>query len=152
MEFALVFPILVILIFGIVDFGRAIFIYSVVQDAAREGARYAIVHGSLSQSIDGRCASGPGATCDPSGANVAVQSRRYAFGLDSSQLATGACWGLGCTVSADCGTAINGVPATNSPLTPVKVATCYNFRTIVGSLLPIVPIRLRAEATLTINH
>lgn len=150
-EFALVFPVLAVLIFGIIDFGRAIFIYSVVQDAAREGARYAIVHGSQSQSIDGLCASGPGASCDPSGANVAARSRQYSYGLDPSQLTTGACWGFGCTVSSDCTSATN-TAATNAPLIPVTVASCYGFNTIIGSLLPIGRIPLRAQATLVINH
>ena len=34
------------LMFGIIDFGRAIFAYDVVASAARIGSRYAIVHGS----------------------------------------------------------------------------------------------------------
>ncbi len=38
-EFAVVAPVLLLLTFGIIDFGRALFYYVTVQQAAREGAR-----------------------------------------------------------------------------------------------------------------
>jgi hypothetical protein len=41
-EFALVSPVLLLLLFGIVDIGRAIFYYDTINHAAREGARTAI--------------------------------------------------------------------------------------------------------------
>ncbi|GAC1504983.1 MAG: hypothetical protein NVS1B3_02510 [Candidatus Dormibacteraceae bacterium] len=41
-EFALVSPVLLLLLFGIVDIGRAVFYYDTVNHAAREGARVAI--------------------------------------------------------------------------------------------------------------
>jgi hypothetical protein len=40
-EFALVAPLLLVIIFGIIDFGRAIFYYSQIQNAVNEGARVA---------------------------------------------------------------------------------------------------------------
>jgi Flp pilus assembly protein TadG len=43
-EFALIFPVLVLLIMGIVDFGRAIYAFNSVSNAAREGARVGIVN------------------------------------------------------------------------------------------------------------
>jgi len=42
-EFALILPILLLLIGGIVDFGRAFFTQVVITNAAREGARAAVV-------------------------------------------------------------------------------------------------------------
>lgn len=41
-EFALVSPVLLLLLFGIVDIGRAIFYYDTLNHAAREGARAAV--------------------------------------------------------------------------------------------------------------
>lgn len=41
-EFALVAPVLLLIIFGIFDFGRGIFDYVTIQNAANEGARVAI--------------------------------------------------------------------------------------------------------------
>ncbi len=42
-EFALVLPLLVLLFFGIIEFGRVIFTYNTLANAAREGARFGIV-------------------------------------------------------------------------------------------------------------
>ncbi|CAA9284424.1 MAG: Similar to TadZ/CpaE, associated with Flp pilus assembly [uncultured Chloroflexia bacterium] len=42
-EFALVFPVFILLVLGIVDLGRAVWQYSTLSNAAREGARYGIV-------------------------------------------------------------------------------------------------------------
>src|SRR5262249_10181929 len=41
-EFALISPVLLLLIFGIIDIGRAIFYYDTLNHAAREGARVAV--------------------------------------------------------------------------------------------------------------
>lgn len=41
-EFALVSPVLLLLIFGIIDLGRAVFYYDTLNHAAREGARAAV--------------------------------------------------------------------------------------------------------------
>jgi Flp pilus assembly protein TadG len=41
-EFALISPVLLLLLFGIVDIGRAVFYYDTVNHAAREGARAAV--------------------------------------------------------------------------------------------------------------
>ena len=41
-EFALVSPVLLLLVFGIIDIGRAVFYYDTLNHAAREGARTAV--------------------------------------------------------------------------------------------------------------
>jgi hypothetical protein len=41
-EFALISPVLLLLVFGIIDLGRAVFYYDTVNHAAREGARTAV--------------------------------------------------------------------------------------------------------------
>jgi Flp pilus assembly protein TadG len=43
-EFALVLPVLLIILMGLFDFGRAILAYNTVAEAARNGARVAIVN------------------------------------------------------------------------------------------------------------
>jgi len=45
-EFALTFILLLTLIFGIVDGGRAMYAYNAIASAAREGARFGAVHPS----------------------------------------------------------------------------------------------------------
>jgi Flp pilus assembly protein TadG len=46
-EFALILPIFLLLLVGIFDFGRAIYAYNTVNNAAREGGRLAIVDQTL---------------------------------------------------------------------------------------------------------
>jgi len=55
-EFALVLPVFVVLLMSIFDFGRVIWAKNSLESAAREGARYAIVHGD---SIGQTCPVGP---------------------------------------------------------------------------------------------
>jgi hypothetical protein len=46
-EFAIVFPIILLITYGLIEFGRMIFIYAAVTNAAREGARYGIAAGDI---------------------------------------------------------------------------------------------------------
>lgn len=43
-EFALVLPLLLLIVFGVLDLGRAFYVSVVLANAAREGARYASRH------------------------------------------------------------------------------------------------------------
>lgn len=78
LEFTLVSIVLIVLIFGIVEFGRAIWIYGTVAHAAREGTRYAMVRGSDSAS-------------PATAAEVEAHVRRIATGMGPS-LAVTASW------------------------------------------------------------
>ncbi|MGD2148822.1 MAG: pilus assembly protein [Anaerolineae bacterium] len=51
LEYALVLPLLLLLIFGIVDFGLAFFAYNSVANAAREGARAGVVPSATEDDI-----------------------------------------------------------------------------------------------------
>jgi TadE-like protein len=51
-EFALVIPILILVMMGVFDFGRAIYASSAINNAAREGARLAIVDQTLTHIQD----------------------------------------------------------------------------------------------------
>jgi Flp pilus assembly protein TadG len=50
-EFALVLPILVVLLFGIVEFGRAWSIHHLITDASREAARRAVVKDGQNKAV-----------------------------------------------------------------------------------------------------
>jgi Flp pilus assembly protein TadG len=84
-EFALVAPIFFLLLFSVIEFGRYIYQVQILNNAAREGARYAIVHGSLSL-----CPSGPPApgtsTCDLVGNNIKAVVRNNAVGVASTSI------------------------------------------------------------------
>lgn len=73
-ELAVSIWILFLLTFLILEFCMTVYTYSVLGNAAREGVRYAIVHG-----IDSAKCSGPGSGCtDPAGANVVSVVKGYA--------------------------------------------------------------------------
>ena len=80
-EFALVAPILFLLVLGTIEAGRFIFHYELVNNATREGARYAIVHGARSSCPSGPPPLGQTNPCDPSGANVKVAVQNAALDL-----------------------------------------------------------------------
>ena len=46
-EFAMVLPVFVLLLFGIIEFGRYFFVQHTLQFATREGTRLALVGGTL---------------------------------------------------------------------------------------------------------
>jgi Flp pilus assembly protein TadG len=74
LEFALAIWTLFLVTFLIFEFCMMIYTYSVLSNAAREGIRYAIVHGT-----DNALCSGPGSGCgDPAGTNVTASVRSYA--------------------------------------------------------------------------
>lgn len=58
-EFALVLPILVILVFGIIEFGRAFNTQISLQSAVREGAREAALGGSNAEAVAATQAAAP---------------------------------------------------------------------------------------------
>jgi Flp pilus assembly protein TadG len=62
-EFALVFPIFIFLLFAVIDGGRFVFVNSAVSNAAREGARLASVEASYRGSTDASCGSAAGPVC-----------------------------------------------------------------------------------------
>ena len=51
-EFALIVPIFLLFVFGILDLGRAVYAYNTLNNAAREGARVAIVDQTLTRIQD----------------------------------------------------------------------------------------------------
>jgi hypothetical protein len=66
-EFALVLPVLLILLFGIIDFGRMLNAKVTLNEAAREGARAAALRNSVSEAeaVAGQITQGIGGPTDP---------------------------------------------------------------------------------------
>lgn len=83
-ETALVLPLLLLLIVGLFDVGRAVWLGNTLATAVREGTRYGVVHGALSGAP-----TGPGsASYTPPDTDTAItaQVRAYATGVPSSLL------------------------------------------------------------------
>lgn len=146
-EFALVAPIFFILLFGIIEGGRFIFFYEALNHATREGARYAIIHGS--NAADG-CPSGPmpggDPSCDLPGDNVRTAVENAAFRIaDSGDFeALDVFW---CPSSGD--KPCPGAELNNARGNPVTVRAKFTY-TPVMPLLP--PISIQSESTLVINN
>jgi Flp pilus assembly protein TadG len=139
-EFSLVAPIFFFLIFGIIDFGRYVYYVQVLNNGAREGARYAIVHGGLS--LD---PTGP-PSADPSGDKVKATVRKYLVGVigQSTALTVNVCWKPKNGVGAACG-------GDNSRGSPVQVTVDYQFRSAIP-VIPIPPLNVQGASTLVVNN
>jgi Flp pilus assembly protein TadG len=72
-EFAIVLPLLLLLLLGIVDFARAWNVYEVLTDAAREGARIAVVDQPATTEQDVRDA-------------IVAAGQRAAIGIDPADI------------------------------------------------------------------
>lgn len=53
-EFAVVAPIFIMLVFGMIEFGRAVMVQQVLVNASREGARQAVLDGTSTTEIEDR--------------------------------------------------------------------------------------------------
>ena len=136
-EFALVAPIFFLLLFGIIEGGRFILYYETLNNATREGARYAIVHGSRSSCPSGPMEAGitPPACYDLSGAKVIQKVKDTAFGVLGGSVTVTPAW----------------PNSSNGRDSDVSVVATYTYNTLVP-LVPLPPITITAESTLVINH
>ncbi len=101
-EFALVFPIFVLALVGSIVIGMFLFYQAQVTNAAREGARFAIVHSATAQCPtvswkDPNLAAltlGTYARCDapPSWPKLAAHARTKLWGLPTNLVGVTACW------------------------------------------------------------
>ncbi len=96
-EFSLISIVFFLLVFGMVDAGRAVWNYNTLAQATREGARYAIVHGG--DSFD---PSGPGGdhyTPPNTDSMVTQQVEKFGGGLNPSRLTVQTEWPDGSNIS-----------------------------------------------------
>ncbi len=72
-EYAIVFPVLMLLLLGIIEFGRIIYSYNAISNAAREGTRLAVLPGTANRNNLAAAIALSPAACDPSPANPILQ-------------------------------------------------------------------------------
>ncbi len=118
-EAAIVIPILLMFLIGIIEFARAYNIYQVVSDAAREGCRFAIAPYSDGTTATLPTATGAGLTAVESQAQLFAQSAGI-----SNATVTITDWPSGCTTNAALGTRVNGNPTC---FTKVTVTAPFTF-------------------------
>ena len=122
-EFAIATVVILTLLFGIIDVGRALYAYDWVSDAARRGTRYGMVRGTSS------CMGSPELPdCRASADQVTNYVMSNAVGIDASQVTvTPQCW-----VTA---TVLYTQPPCTAPNT-IKVTVRYKF----AFISPFVPL------------
>ncbi len=103
-EFALVFPLVLLLLFALITFGLYVFYNQQLANAAREAARYAAVHSSTAQcptvsQLDPRSdmlpPTGTYWRCDPPERRwpeMTNHARAYIWGMAPDQVSLSACW------------------------------------------------------------
>ena len=114
-EFAVVSMAALMVIFGIIDFGRAIYTYHLVSNGARLGARYAIVHGAAA------CAGG---TPDPLQSFVSSQAPLVGAGT--------------LAVTTTCPGGNTGCTSSSSPFNGTGCLVTVNVRYSFRFLIPLV--------------
>ena len=126
-EFALVAPWFFLILFGIIEAGRFMLYYETLNNATREGARYAIVNGEHSFTPVGPGNPGP----------VIAQVKAAAFGVLGNGVTVTPTWG--------------GTPPSNERGSIITVHAAYTYRSLVP-LVPLPPITVQAESSLVINN
>jgi Flp pilus assembly protein TadG len=132
-EFSLIGIVFFLLIFGMIDVGRAVMNYNTLAEATREGTRYAIVHGA-----DSSDPSGPGSAyfSSPStDTNVTAAVESFASGLDTTQLTVAAEW----------------IDGTNEADSRVRVTSNYTYNPIF-SFYGVLSFDMSSSSTMEITY
>jgi TadE-like protein len=163
-EFALVLPVFMVILIGMVDLGRAIWANNSVANAAREAARFAAVHGGSCKDLTSTacgstsyCPVGPrgpltavpaaSTSCPyPSPSKTAVRDTATGFLVGGGPSSTvTVCYGSACSGDADS-------QSTNVRGTPVTVVVSTQVPIILGSFLGFSTMTVSSTSTMLINH
>ena len=123
-EGALTLAVFLTLVFGVCEFGRAIWVYTLLCHAAREGTRYAAVHGSES---------GMASSTTISNTNALVKAR--AVGLPSGNVNVTTTW----------------VP-NNTPGNAVRVHVSSDFTFVTPYRLPKTTLSLKSTSQMMVTN
>lgn len=126
-EFSLVSLVFFMLIFGMIDVGRAVWNYNTLAQATREGTRYAIVHGANS--------SDPSGPVSDNENKIEDVVEKFASGLDLDELDVDVAWPNGA----------------NSDGNPVTVTSEYTYQPIFN-FLGILSFTMSSSSTMDITY
>lgn len=152
-EFAMLLPAFMFIVAGIFDFSRAIFYYNSLAEAARVGARYAIVRGENAASTDqtGPCTGSATCTCDdtdgtggnpPNGSAIRTVVLSRTTGMNSADVTVTCSW-------PDVNTSGSYLNQRNKR---VKVKVEYTYQPVLLSFIPAGNITLQGETTSFIQY
>jgi Flp pilus assembly protein TadG len=155
-EFSLILPVFLLMLMGIVDVGRAIWAQNSLASAAREGARFAIVHGGTASNP---CPVGPpvagvtqtitaSSACPyPSPSTQAIKDAVIAAAnAGGTSLAVTVCYGKGCTGDT------NLAGATNARGTEVTVGVTSRINLLTPAILGMSGFGVSSTTTMVVNH
>jgi Flp pilus assembly protein TadG len=140
-EFALVIPMFLALLFGVIDLGRVIWANDSLANAAREGARYASVHAGT-----------PALTTSVSKADIRTYTQNFAIGGGDANVAV--CYSvvhyatgsIGCTGNTD------EANADNKRGNLVTVTVTSSIPVLTGALLGFGTFTVTGTSTVLINN
>jgi hypothetical protein len=154
-EFALIIPLFLALLFAIVDFGRVVWANDALASSAREAARFAIVHGGSATTA---CPVGPfdpllitppaasGSCPYPSPSKQAIIDVARSFAIaGGAPINVDVCYGDGCSGSTD-------AASTNVRGTPVTVTVSSTVDLVTGKFIGRGTFGLSAKSTMLVNH
>jgi Flp pilus assembly protein TadG len=162
LEYALIFILSMLLLLGIIDFGRTMYIYHFVSNASREASRWAAVNGSTCNA-DASCNGQYGMNNGPAlGSDIATYVTTITpagLSRNSPPLTTTASWPVQANGPQTCTTGAGGalnctsICATtlNAPGCTVEVKVSYTF----NFLFPLVynsPLTLSSSSEMVIAH
>jgi hypothetical protein len=181
-EFALVLPVFMVILIGMVDLGRAIWANNSAANAAREAARFASVHGGSCEDLIGAvCSSTNYCPVGPTAAGAAVPSAStscpypspskqsiydtatgYLVGGGSSTTVTACYWVPSTIYNSDGTPRLTASPtscsgntdqsSTNARGAAVTVSVSTQVPMILGSFLGFSTMTVSATSTMLINH
>jgi Flp pilus assembly protein TadG len=156
-EFAIILPVFITMLVGVFDFGHVVWANNAVGTAAREAARFAIVHGG-SDTTD--CPVGPaspdafvpGASADcpypsPSKQSIKDEAEKWLSGVGGSP-AISVCYGNVTTCSGD----VDESGATNERGTSVTVTVKASVNLAAPSLFGFGGFDVSGTTTMLVNH
>jgi hypothetical protein len=159
-EFGLLLPVLLMMLMGVFDLGRVVFANDMVSNAAREAARFAIVHGGSSMTA---CPVGPPSSTaiippaspscpypSPSKEAVREVARQWTIAAGHS-IVVEVCYGIDCTGDVDTLDG-DGDPATNERGTPVTVTVHSTVSMAMPSLFGFDSFDVTSSSTMQVNH
>jgi Flp pilus assembly protein TadG len=157
-EYAVITTLFMALLMGVADFGRALYAYHFVSNAAREATRYAAVRGSTCLD-DGSCTaanSASGVAGPTSQSDITAFVQNVPLGINKNQVTVTAKWP---SSLATC----TGANPPNAPGCTVDVKVQYNFTfvfqyfsatksTLTCTSTPVAPFCLSSESQTVILH
>jgi Flp pilus assembly protein TadG len=153
-EFALVLPIFLLMLFGVIDLGRVIWTIDNISNAAREGARYASVHGSSDVTT---CPTGPSLGTTPttgcptwtpeSKEPTRIQTRNFVVGAGGT-VTVSVCY----YVTTACSGNTDETAATNERGSFVSVTVSSRVNLITPALLGMTGFDVSGQSTVVVNN